>query len=831
MQQRGNVVAFMVLSLAVLMGYIYLQEVLWPRRAKDADQKEKKKDEPAVNWKKVGPAANVANLVANRVSTGDHLVEAALLGSDYQLVEPSSPAPAAPDYVKDGAYVAGRVAGESVTVPEANAQFETIGGPDYFLEAKLTTRGAGVQALWLNQFEAADYLGKPVPGKTLELIQEDPITPSFLLYHYPNSSVKPTDPAPKSDDPNNKAPRITLGATNWKLDGKTEKANGIQEVKFSTPINDPNYKDLFLIKTYRLEPKAYHLTLILDIENRGPAGGKAVSFRYQLTGSHGMPLEGEWYTATHRDALIALVDPNNNVERTRQDAMSVSFKEGGNPVPETAVTDRYLQYAGVSLQYFSSVIAVDPTFGRNQIAWARPTKESSEVAGRILGVGGNALEFVDANSNEDTFLMLPRVAKQVEKMKLGQGSKVVVSYYTTIDRVKVATWIRLGNTQRNYFDDITVRVTSEEITIEPGKKATHQYTLYHGPSKVRLLGQFGGDKAVPSELVTRYADEQFLYTLTDYASDNWFGSVSRSIGFTSLLIFVTNLMHFLLHWLSYLGGYGIAIILLTVLVRGIMFPISRKQALFSMRMQQLGPELKKIQEKYKGDPRAKTEATMEFYRKHKINPFASCLPLLLQMPIFLGLYFTLQESIHFRLAGFLWIDNLAAPDMLLYWSQSIPWISDPDNIGGMFYLGPYFNLLPLIAVGLMVLQQKMMSPPAMDEQQAMQMKVMRFMMIFMAVLFYKVAAGLAIYFIASSLWGVAERRLLPKTQPIIAGGPGGKGPPPSGAMVPTKGGPGGKGGPGRPGNNKPKTPEPEDTSMKGRIKKWWADVLDKAKKK
>src|SRR5262249_53158507 len=152
-------------------------------------------------------------------------------------------------------------------------------------------------------------------------------------------------------------------------------------------------------------------------------------------------------------------------------------------------------------------------------------------------------------------------------------------------------------------------------------------------------------------------------------------------------------------------SYGISIILLTVIVRGAMFPISRKQALFSIRMQELAPELKKIGEKYANDPQGKTQATMELYRKHNIHPLGRCLPMLMQLPIFLGLYFALQESIHFRLAPFLWIENLAAPDMLIWWGEHIPWISDPDNQGGMLYLGPYFNLLPVLAVSLMVVQQ------------------------------------------------------------------------------------------------------------------------------
>src|SRR5258707_12915899 len=189
------------------------------------------------------------------------------------------------------------------------------------------------------------------------------------------------------------------------------------------------------------------------------------------------------------------------------------------------------------------------------------------------------------------------------------------------------------------------------------------------------------------------------------------------------------------------------------MVRAIMFPVSGKMGLTSLRMQELAPELKKLQEKHKDDPQARTRAQMELYRKHKVSPLGSCWMVFAQMPIFLGLYYALQESIHFRLAKFLWIDNLAAPDMLIFWSDGIPFISRPESYGGFLYLGPYFNLLPIVAVAFMMVQQKLTMPPAIDEQTAMQQKIMKYMMIFMGLMFYKVAAGLCLYFIASSVWG------------------------------------------------------------------------------
>ena len=83
----------------------------------------------------------------------------------------------------------------------------------------------------------------------------------------------------------------------------------------------------------------------------------------------------------------------------------------------------------------------------------------------------------------------------------------------------------------------------------------------------------------------------------------------------------------------------------------------------------------------------------------------------------------------------------------------------------MFGLGPYLNILPLLTIGLFIWQQKMFMPPPADEQAAMQQKMMQYMMIFMGVMFFKVASGLCVYFIASSLWGICERKLLPKAKP------------------------------------------------------------------
>jgi YidC/Oxa1 family membrane protein insertase len=114
-----------------------------------------------------------------------------------------------------------------------------------------------------------------------------------------------------------------------------------------------------------------------------------------------------------------------------------------------------------------------------------------------------------------------------------------------------------------------------------------------------------------------------------------------------------------------------------------------------------------------------------------------------------------------------WCSNLAAPDMFWDWSWIMPEFIDSGQ--GIFALGPYLNLLPIVTIALFLVTQKMAMPAPTNEQAMLQQKMMKYMTIFMGLLFYKVASGLCLYFIASSLWGIAERKLLPKaTSPANA---------------------------------------------------------------
>jgi YidC/Oxa1 family membrane protein insertase len=342
------------------------------------------------------------------------------------------------------------------------------------------------------------------------------------------------------------------------------------------------------------------------------------------------------------------------------------------------------------------------------------------------------LEYIAVDAQYFSAAMIP-LKKQVDDSWFSDTRPLLVG-----EVPKEASNLKMTN--------VSFRLTSKPEELTEGKSLKHEYRLFMGPKRPALLEQYATVPPNPAHPIT----------LEDLVYYGWFGWVAKP-------------MLWVLHgFYDVVMNYGIAIILLTVLVRGAMFPISRKQAIAAQKMQELQPQIKAIAEKYKSNPQERQHAQMELFRKHNYNPFAGCLPIFIQMPIFIGLYRSLMVDVELRDAPLIsewirWCSNLAAPDMLFDWSRFMP---DFVNSGqGFFGLGPYFNILPIFTVLLFLWQQKMFMPPPTDEQTAMQQKMMQYMMVFMGLMFFKVASGLCLYFIASSLWGITERKLLPKTLP------------------------------------------------------------------
>tara|TARA_R110002095_G_scaffold94477_3_gene82461 strand:- start:1504 stop:3624 length:2121 start_codon:yes stop_codon:yes gene_type:complete len=285
------------------------------------------------------------------------------------------------------------------------------------------------------------------------------------------------------------------------------------------------------------------------------------------------------------------------------------------------------------------------------------------------------------------------------------------NYYASIEPVLISRSVK-----DEAQSSVTIQINSREMELASGAEETHSYAMYTGPKRESLLG--------PPLKATEIMDLGI------------FGPVAQ------LMLWLLNTLH------SIGLSYGLAIIGLTIMVRGSLYPLSRKQAVGAQKMKELQPQIVELKKKYADDREKLGKAQMELFSKNNYNPLAGCLPIFLQLPIFFGLYTALNNAVQLRGTPFLWVDNLAAPDALFQLPFSIP------------FLGDTFNLLPLVTVGLFVVQQKLFMPPPTDKDQELQHKIMNYMMIAMGFMFYRVPAGLCVYFIASSLWGICERKLL-----------------------------------------------------------------------
>jgi YidC/Oxa1 family membrane protein insertase len=750
-----QLVLFMIISVAAIVGWNYVQDLIWPRPKQLPPTQQRELREHL---------ALLAALAPTGAGLGD--LHCYATNEIARQIPPESRIKALAEFLD-----AKKKEGEAKRVQQPKvAPFKPdlieLGNKDFNLQVRLTNKGGGVDRVIVTHFPEADQYGKevmqadgkPQPLRLIPSVNDIPeverqnlphelTLPSFLIYHYAF--------------PDELRPENLLGEMAWKIGekpGETDRDSDRQQASFWVDVPELGVK---ITKTFSLERGHYHIGLSVKIEKLPGATPKP--FRYQLTGGHGIPIEGVWYTSTYRNFIAGWVDKKGGAKRHIDMNAAVHTNLGSERLIRGEGT---FQYAALAGQYFASATCIDDQQeNKNFIEYIRATNE-----------GMNPKDLPD----------------------------------------------------KSQLSDLTPRVISEPLTLGDAP-VEHKFLLYHGPVKVRLLNQLRGDLDVPSELVDRYEKTLNLRTLTDYQSDSFLGRFANFIWWTDITIFFTNTIHSVLGFLQHnLGVAALAIIAVTLLVRGALTPLSRKQAANMQKLQDkmkiLQPQLKRLEEEYRGrDAQDFQRAKMKLMLDNGVNPAAQlggCLMLILQMPIFMGLYYCLQENVFFRLQPFLWAPSLAAPDMLVWWTEKIPYVSEPASLGSMLYLGPYFNILPILAVTLMIVQQKFTMPPATDENQAMQQKMMKYMMIFMAVFFYKVASGLVIYFIISTLWGLAERKLLPKKKslkdepPDFGNGAKRKHPPDSGNGARRR--------------RNPDKPSPEE---KGWLSRKWGELLDAAEKK
>ena len=225
--------------------------------------------------------------------------------------------------------------------------------------------------------------------------------------------------------------------------------------------------------------------------------------------------------------------------------------------------------------------------------------------------------------------------------------------------------------------------------------------------------------------------------------------LEESIEFGMFAFLARPMLVALNFFFRYLGNYGIAIILLTVVIKVIFYPLS-KHGLKSMKdMQKLQPQMAALKQRYKDDKQRMNKELMDLYKRHKINPLGGCLPMLLQIPVFIALYEVLYVALELRHAPFmLWITDLSAADTLMVLPEGLPLLG-----------GSAFGPLPLLMGASMFIQQKM-TPTAMDPAQA---KMMMFMPIIFTFMFLNFPTGLVLYWLVNNILQIGQQYYIQKT--------------------------------------------------------------------
>ena len=280
-------------------------------------------------------------------------------------------------------------------------------------------------------------------------------------------------------------------------------------------------------------------------------------------------------------------------------------------------------------------------------------------------------------------------------------------YVAFIQHYFVSAWVPMQDQANTLYSLITksnaaiIGVKDEAVNVQAGSEQVLTATYYMGPKESDKL------EAIQTD----------LDLTVDYG---W-------------LWFISQPLFVLLKWLhSILGNWGVAIIAITIIVKSLMYPLTKAQYTSMAKMRALQPKMKALKEKYGDDRQKFGQATMEMYRKEKVNPMGGCFPILLQMPIFLALFYVFLESTELRHAEFvLWLTDLSAKD-------------------------PYY-VLPILFGASMFITQKLQPMTVTDP---MQQKMMTFMPVIFSVFFLWFPSGLVLYWLVSNLISIVQMLII-----------------------------------------------------------------------
>ena len=339
---------------------------------------------------------------------------------------------------------------------------------------------------------------------------------------------------------------------------------------------------------------------------------------------------------------------------------------------------------------------IDPGYFNS--GWFRPERPVFSVAREGLAWAGVANQYF-------TTLVTPHFPEMdAAAVKKARGTAAWAKRFVITD----ATWKTAGHSSDGGtvpLYGIDGALSMPGLTLEPGKSFTQSFRIYAGPreyGRLRLM-----------------SDEQSA--IMNYG---WFGLVSKGL---------LNSMN----WLKEkLGSYALAIIVLTLIIKSLLWPMQNKSTQSMKRMQLLQPKMTELKEKYKDDPTRMNTEVMKLYKDYGVNPLSGCLPMLVQIPIFFGFFTMLGTAVELRNSKFLWVQDLSLPDTIFHLPS----------------LGWPINILPLVMAGTM-LWQMAISPKSGDP---MQQRMMMFMPLIFIAFCYNYASALALYWTVQNLFSIVQ---------------------------------------------------------------------------
>ena len=426
-------------------------------------------------------------------------------------------------------------------------------------------------------------------------------------------------------------------------------------------------------------------------------------------------------------------------------SQTVWTPSGGTLSPATPVTLRWANPAG---QRFEIVYAIDANY---LITVTQRFINSGTTPAIVRPLG--LINRTSANADPSTWTVrngplgvFDDVADfDVHYDDLDENPKKLVEYGGSIDWLGFTDhyWLSAlipapGSTGQmaGNFRSLGEKLYQSELLFDsklvaPGKMVETKAMLFAGAKETELLDD--------------YVDAKDIKLLDRAVDWGWF-------------IWFEKPIFKLLNWLfEQVGNFGVAIILLTIIIRGLMFPIAQKQFKSMAQMRAVQPKMKALQERYKDDKQKLQTEMMELYRKEKVNPLAGCLPMFLQIPVFFALYKVLLLAIEMRHQPFaLWIKDLSAPDPLT-----------PVNLFGLLPFDPpsmiAIGVLPIILGVTMWLQFKL-NPAPMDPVQQQVFSIMPWVLMFVMAPF---AAGLQLYWAMSNILTIAQQKWLYSRHPQL----------------------------------------------------------------